>query len=252
MAPYQESDLLKTADKPTVQAINIWHSQSSQMLGNLLEVVVDNRRNHPNFASFDGEFNTAFPAGYKGQVVLSVWLDSFPNYKPLILTHEVGHWVLKFQGFRAFIRQPRDAALEGLFNDVASHSLLYALQKSIGQDPQAEIDSRCAHNIRLSSQPKKGDPIICGLMMADDWMNCSGYKMRQKLKWTLQKYQPQTWRMLESILNVASQYDLSKPETNIRFRKELLKVLKITGAWTEKDDIEQTKKLILEVEGSKS
>jgi len=251
MGPYEDSEILKTADSPTARAIEIWRSESSKALGKPLEVVIDNRRNNPNFASINGEFNTAFPLGYKNRVVLSVWLDSFPRYKPLTLTHEIGHWTLKFQGFHAFLRQPREPMLEGLFNDAASHLPLYAFQKSIGHNPQVDIDSRCEHDIRLSAQSTKGDPIICGLMMADDWMNCSAYKMRQKLKWTLQKYQPQSWIVLEKILKVRARYDLIKPDSNIKFRKELIETLNLPGTWTEKDDIQETKKLILEIEGDK-
>ena len=72
--------------------------------------------------------------------------------------------------------------------------------------------------------------------------------MRQRLKWALQKYQPQTWRVLEDVLETASQYVLFERDANLAFRKELLKKLKLTGNWTEKDEIEGIKKLILEVE----
>jgi hypothetical protein len=255
MAPYREDQIRKIADAPTIKAIDMWRSLTARAFGKPLEVVVDNRRNNPRRqynAPVDGELSFAMPCGYKGQVVLSVWLEPFPKYNPLALTHEIGHWILHLQGFRGFIRQPRSSTLEGLFNDVASHPPLYALQRSIGHDPQAGIDSKCNHNIVLCSQPKKGDPVICGLMLADDWLNCSSYKMRQKLKWTVQKYQPQTWAVLESILKTKSEYDILKADTNFAFRRALIERLKITGKWTEKDDIEGTKKLIIEIEGKTS
>jgi hypothetical protein len=254
MAPYREEQIRKTADAPTIKAIDMWRLLSTQVLGKPLEVIVDNRRNMPLAeynAPIDGELSFAATLGYKGQVVLSVWLEPFPKYNPITLTHEIAHWILHLQGYHGLIRAPRYGLLEGEINDLASHKLVHALQRSIGHEPQVEIDSRGNHNIRLSSQSKKADPIIFGLMLADDWLNCS-YKIRQKLKWTLQKYQPQTWAVVESILKTASQYVLSQPDANLAFRKEVLKNLKITGNWTEKDEIERTKKLILEVEAKAS
>jgi hypothetical protein len=247
MAPYRENQLRKIADPPTIKAIDTWHSLSTQVIGRPLEVVVDNRRNNPQFSSFDGELNVAIPAGYQGRVVLSVWLDSFPNYNPLMLTHEVGHWILHLQGFRGFIRQPRDGKVEGLFNDVASHLPLYAFQKSIGHDPQTEIDSRCDHNIRLCKNASGADTLLSALLLSDDLLNCS-WKKRQELEWTIRKYQPDIMKQVDKIISIASDFNLSNPVANLAFRKGLLKKLNMPGKWVEKDDVKATKELILHIE----
>ncbi len=72
--------------------------------------LIDNRRNNPELRSSPHEVNMARPAGYKGKVVLSVWLESFPNLKLLVVAHEIGHWVLYLQGFRAIFCDPKSLA----------------------------------------------------------------------------------------------------------------------------------------------
>ena len=228
--------------------IDLWHSVSKSALGRPIEVVADNRRNHPELRMMKDEYNVAFPAGYKGKVVLSVWLESFPNLKPLILNHEIGHWVLKFKGFRGMICNPRDKLKEGLLNDVASHRPLYCLQKSVGHDPQSEVDSRYDHNIKLYSQPGFPDKVVSVLYLVDDLLNCS-YKKRSQLEWTLRRNHPSILQIVERILTIASNHDLSIPDQNVEFRKKLVKELNLSGVWSEKDDVKSTKSLIFEVEG---
>jgi hypothetical protein len=249
MGPYDETQLRKVADAPTIKIIEKWHSVTDSVIGRPIPVVVDNRRNNPNQASTKDEMNTAFPAGYQGKVVLSVWLDSFPAFKPILLTHEVGHWVLKLQGFRSFIRTPRDPMAEGLFNDMASHRPLYALRKSMGHDSQPEADSRCDHDIELCSQPGKGDELLSALYLADDLLNCS-WKKREKLKWALSKYRPNAMKIATKIIRVSSEFDLYSPMSNVAFREKLVRKLNMPGKWTEKDDATEIKKLIVEVEGT--
>ena len=219
------------------------------MLGRPLEVVAENRRKNPQPVSFfDGQVNFARPAGYQRQVVLSVWLDSFPDYSPLMLTHEVGHWILNFRGFRGFVRQPREPNVEGLVNSLAHHPPLYVLQKSVGHDPKPEIDSRCDHNIRLCSEHRKEDPLLSALYISDDLLNCS-WKKRRELEWVVAKYRPKTMKLVTRITNMAADFDLSDPLINLAFLKKLLKKLKMPGRWIEKDDERTTRELISEVEG---
>ena len=248
MAPYQESELRRLADVPTIRMIDLWHSLCNKLLGRSIEVVVDNRRNNPELRSSPHEVNMARPAGYKGKVVLSVWLESFPNLKLLVVAHEIGHWVLYLQGFRAIFCDPRNLALEGLLNSLASHVPLYALQRSVGHDPQVEIDSRCDHDIRLFSGPNTVDELSSALCLADDLLNCS-FKKRPQLKWILRKNYPETLELVERIVAIASDHNLLNPEQNIAFRRRLIKEMKLEGAWTESDNVNSIKDLILEVEG---
>lgn len=248
MPPYREIQLRERADPPTIKILDLWRSLSTQVLGRPLEVMVENRRKYPEPLSFaEGEVNFARPAGFKGQVVLSVWLDSFPDYSPLILTHEIGHWILTFRGFRGLLRQLREPNVEGCLNDVAEHSPLYVLQRSVGHDPTLEIDSRCDHDMRLCSQPGKEDPLVSALYLSDDLLNCS-WKKRQELEWTIKRYRPQTMAIVTRIVTIAGQFDLIESQANLAFRKKLVKKLKMPGTWIEKDDVQTTRALILEIE----
>jgi len=97
--PFLENEIRKLADIPTNRMVDLWHDVCNSTLNRPLEVVVENRWKHPRLSSSRHEVNTAFPAGYKGKVVLSVWVESFPDLKPILISHEVGHWVLNLQGF---------------------------------------------------------------------------------------------------------------------------------------------------------
>lgn len=251
MTPYRESELRKLADPPTNSMIDLWCSLSEKVLGRPIEVVVDNRRNNPKLRPSQHEINTAFPAGYKGKVVLSVWLDAFPNLSFLMVTHEIGHWILYLQGFRGMLCHPRDFDREGLLNSLASHPPLYNLQRSIGHDPQDDVDSRCDHDIKLSSQPGAIDDVASALYLADDLLNCS-FKKRSQLRWTLRRNQPGTLRLVERIVAIASDHDLLDHEQNVGFRRTIVKEMKLKGVWSESDNVKSIKDLILEVEGTAS
>lgn len=248
MTPYRESQFRKLADPPTLAMINEWHSVSNSVLARPIEIVVDDRRNNPKIPPIPGEINLAYPIAIKQEVVLGVWVESFPSLKLQTVAHEIGHWVLKLRGFRGMLRQPRDIPREGIFNDVASHRPLYALQRSTGYDPQNEVDSRCDHDIKLCSQRGAIDEKLSALYFADDLLNGS-YKKRRQLKSALRKKQPNTLRYVDRILHVASEHDPLNPEQNIAFRRMLVKELKLAGTWSEQDDIKRTKELIKKAEG---
>lgn len=103
--------------------------------------MVGDRHEHPRLKQFDGELNTAFPTIVEGRVALALWLDSLKDVNLIVVTHEIGHWVLKLQGFPAMIYPPdRHSNTEILLNSLIQHPPLYTLQKSIGHNPQAEVN----------------------------------------------------------------------------------------------------------------
>jgi hypothetical protein len=235
MTPYQESELLKLADTATRKMIVLWHSASQKVLGRPVEVVVDNRRVDPELRSIPHEVNMARPARYKGRIVFAVLLESFPTLKPLLVTHEIGHWVLKLQGFRSMLRSPRDKERERDLNSVASHPPLYDLQRSVGHDPQEEIDSRCDQDIKMFSQPVAMDHVRSALYLADDLLNCSSQN-REQLKSTLRKNHPHILESVERIVAIASDYSLLDLEQNAAFRRRLISEMKLGGDWSAFDD----------------
>ena len=248
MAPYREVQLREIADPPTLKILDQWRSLSTQTLGRPLEVVTENRRRYPRPSNFDGEANFARPAGYQRQVVLSVWLDKFPDYNPVLLTHEVGHWILNFSGFRGLLGQPHGTLAEVLLNSMTHHPPLYALQRSVGIDPQTEIASRCDHDIEICSRSGKEDPLASALLVSDDLLNCN-WKKRRRLEYVLRKHRPKTMALVTTITDTVAAYDLSDPQANLAFSKALVKKLKMPEQWIEHDNVQATKDLILEIEG---
>lgn len=248
MKLYRETALRKKADEPTIGVLNLWHSLCKEKIGVFIEVMVGNRREDPRFATFKGELYTAIPRTVKGRVVLSLLLDSLKKVNSVIITHELGHWVLKLQGFRALIcnDQP-NCNLEILLNSMTQHPPLYALQRSFGHEPQKEIDSRTiqnVNNIRNNAERKiKHLQIETALLFADDLLNCSN-NTRKTMKYVLNQKHPKTARIVKSILDIAAQYNLLNVGSNLKFSKRIVRELRLGNNWYETDEVKALKEMI--------
>jgi len=240
MPPYREDQLRRLVDQPTNKMIDQWSAISQGIVGRPIEVVVDNRRNHPVYRRFTHEVNTAIPAVYKGQVVLSVWLESFPKLD--LVSHEIGHWVLKLKGFSSLSCQPPSRYQEYL-NSLASHPPLYDFQRRLGSHPEVEIEARTDHDIRLCLQPKtKEDQVASALYLSDDLLNCSQEK-REELRCVVSNNYPQVMMSIQIVLDAASKHNLLDPVQNLMFRKSLADKLKLYGRWSEARDVSELKDL---------
>lgn len=256
MRLYRESAIRKQADEPTIAMLDLWQSLSDQKIGVPIEVMVGNRREHRQLSSFSGELYTAFPGVVKGKVVLSLWLDSLTNVSDILVTHEIGHWVLKLQGFRGFIYQPqKHSNAEILLNSMAHHLPLYALQRSLGHEPQPEIDSRTLHNTEIFSKQtetkKRQFCIRNALLLADDLMNCSEQYRTQLEKIVSKKY-PMTAKLLEKILTPAPSYNLLKPDQNLKFCRKVIEALKLGSGWREIDEAKELISMVDQAQGTKT
>ena len=239
MTLWRESALRRIADEPTIRMIELWRSVTKTAIGQSIEIVADNRLNNSALRSMSGKINTALPEKYRGQVVLELWLDIFPKPNVLILTHEIGHWVLKLQGYRNLFCSPRDAMTEMRVNDVAMHVPLYDLQRSIGHNPQDEIDSRTENDIHLieKANSETTDSAAAALLFTDDILNCSEMK-RKQMKSSLKNYLPDVLELVDGITAEASNYDLLNPPQNVAFKKSLVKKLGLGGQWDVADEAE--------------
>jgi hypothetical protein len=106
--------------------------------------MLGDRRDNPQLrlGLSSGEINIAYPQTVEGKVVLFVWLDSFPQVKWVTTSHDIGHLVLKLQGFHGMRYLPkRNTVMEIWLNSLAHHPPLFDLQRSLGHDPQEMIDS---------------------------------------------------------------------------------------------------------------
>jgi hypothetical protein len=173
----------------------------------------------------------------EGKVVLSLWLDSLSNVNPILVTHEIGHWVLKLQGFQGFIYQPKKHSdIEILLNSMAHHPPLYALQRSFGHEPQ-ETKGRQSWTRNA-------------LLLADDLINCSE-AYRTHLKKIVSKKHPLTTKLLEKILILPPYYNLLNPDQNLKFSKKVILDLKLGDGWYEIDEVKTLISMVDQAQSNK-
>ncbi len=239
MKLYRETAIRNKTDEATIAMLDLWRSLSEKKVGVPIEVVVGNRREHQQLGSFRGELNTAYPHVIEGKIMLVLWLDSL-MINPVVITHEIGHWVLKLQGLSAVTYKPKPHGnIEILLNSFAHHPPLYVLQRFLGHEPQPEIDSRALNDITVFSEKKETRDtqswIANALLLADDLTNCSD-TYRRRLKVVVKKKHPNTAKLLNRILEVVPHYNPVHPDKNFRFyrrpiQRRIIQELKLGAEW---------------------
>lgn len=247
MKLYPETSVRQGVDKPTIAMLDLWQSLSEQTIGIPIEAMVGNRKEQPQLSSYSGEINTAFPHIIKGKLVLVLWLEPVSDVKDIIITHEIGHWILKLQGFQTFQRRrQKHSNIEIMLNSTSQHPPLYALQRSIGHEPQAEVDSRCIHNIKLFSKGKELKQrklwVNNALMLADDAFNSENN--RQILINVLRARHPNTLNLLRKLIELESSYDLLVPDQNLNFCRQVIETLKLGDDWYNPDEVESLASMV--------
>jgi len=120
------------------------------------------------------------------------------------------------------------------------HPALYALQRSVGHNPQVEIDSRADQNIEIYAKEKETNEkqllIKKAFILADDIMNCSVEK-REQLEEVLSSKHPNTMKFIEKILDIASHYNLLEPKKNIKCSRRIIRSLELGSEWEEIDGV---------------
>lgn len=256
---YHETSIRKKADGPTVAMLDLWKSLSEEKTGIPIEVMVGNRKEQSRLSLFPGEVHTAWPSIVDERVVLVLYFDSLSNVKPVIVTHELGHWILKLQGFSGLIYKPdKHNNTEIFLNSMAHHVPLYILQKSLGHDPQGEIDSRALHNIKLFSRRVKrkerkdlaSNAASNALMLSDDIMNCS-VDYRTSLENVLINNWPNISKLVRKIVKVASSYDLQDATQNLKFSERLVQELGLGNGWCKAEEESELASMVRETHEDK-
>jgi hypothetical protein len=246
MPMFRESALRRIADQATIRMFDTWKVESKTTFGQSLEIIADDRRNNPMLKTRGlKEVNTALPEVYNGEPVLKLWLDKLSNPDLIIITHEIGHLVLKLRGHKGLLQKPRDLYKEMLLNDLGLHVPLYALQRSIGHDPQKIIDERASHTIEMISNANPDSSINATeatVRWGDDFMNC-GQEKRLELRQVLTRRLPKTMNLINQMVGEASRHNLHEPTDNIAFRRAIVKMLDL-GEWDVSDDIGKIRKVI--------
>lgn len=247
MKVYTENDIRKQADLPGLELLAQWHALCENKLGFDLEVAVADRHEHPQLKRFQGELNTALPLEMNGELKLVLLMDRLVNVSPIILSHELSHWIAKLQGVKAaFSEGDRHSDVEILLNSLCQHRVVYQIQRSVGIDPTPEIESRVEHNISIFSKPPapKGRKRAkrSALLLADDLLSCSSEKY-DRLMGIVDEQDKQTSSFVKEILDIATRYDLCDKEQLMPFERMLITQLGLAGHWRFGDEVEELKRV---------
>lgn len=250
MKPFPESYIRENADGPTLKMLDLWKKISEDIIGRSIEVMIGDRKDNPELKYVDGEINAAYPGVYEGKVVLPIWLEHPKTFDPLIITHEIGHWILLITGFKGLVNKfGRQSGIDINMNSLAQHIPLYKLQREFGHDPQNIIDTRAKTNLNTLA---RGTEFLLGdrwaefaLLFADDISNCSE-EIKKDIMEILQEDYPVTLSFLEKITSILSKYDLNDPKSNLAFLKNLVNTLYLGEGWKVMDEVVELRQMIIE------
>jgi len=258
MNVFRESAIRDKADQPMLKMLDLWHELVSKKIGTPIEVGVACRKDFPQFKNFPGEINTALPMKVQDKPFLVLIFEDTLNVKEILLTHELGHCVLKLQGFSPFVCIPkRHSYTEIMLNSLAHHPPLYALQRSLGHEPQKEIDTRAKHYLKLyskeSEKPGKKVWIQSALRVTDDLLHCSD-ELKEEMLETLQAKHPHTTRLVNKVLEAYSHYDLLDQSGNEKFFRRVIQKLQLGSGWIPAPelDLEALHKMVEEASDTSS
>ena len=200
---------------------------------------------HPEFRKYELEYNVATPewSDASGRVInkelvndtidlsdimlcLILWLEPKNFENEIIISHEIGHWILFLDGFTKYsFRHNQKLTVE--FSTMHLHFPLYSIQRKFGFDPQHEIDLRVKHDIERRKN-KSGVYINNEAMLADvfyladDIINCSE-KYRELLLNVLKNKRPEVYHNVLEIDGLRHDYNLDEKDENNAFVLEVLK-----------------------------
>lgn len=231
--------------------IDYWKDTSKKAFGIGVDIILMNTRDHLKFKSHGyGELNTAIPIvnnKYK-KVYLAVLVEDIDKTASIIISHEIGHWILKIQGYQGIdARKKENSDLSSLLNSLAHHPPLYKLQVSLGYNIQSEVDDRTKHNIELfAKDSEKSDNrcrLVNALYLGDDLMSCSA-NLKDELENVLTEKHPKTLDLINQIMETKNFYDIYNPNKNSKFIRMVVKKLKFPRDFLTKDDAFSLRKLI--------
>lgn len=235
-----EAALRRNGDEPTNRMFDIWHSECLVYINNDMDVMMADRRQNPRLRDEPGEINSVSPYEIDNKLYLVLWFDSVDPIKPLLVTHELGHWVLALRGYRFLVDPARSyGPVVVNLNSLVQHPPLFALQRSIGHEPKEMIDLKAQNdNDYLNKYKERSSQywIPDALNIADDLINCSE-KCRLRLQNTLKKRFPNTNRLIRTIMGSLSNIDdLHSPDKNFKSMNKVARVMRLEK-WTEDEQL---------------
>lgn len=254
----REDALLSDADAATKKMLALWHHLCRAVLGGDREVGIAGRREYGPTKDYKGALNTAVPMNVDGAPMLVLLLDDPASIQDVLITHELGHWALELVGFKG-VRNPSEphSSAEIMLNSMSQHPALYALQRSLGHDPQTEIDKRARHNLSrmtpasLGLSPskmapskmatlKKGQAAEIGvdkvLLYADDILNCSE-ELADEMSVELARQLPKAAQCVRDICEIRQASDPAELGSHPAFVQAVMRRLDFGPAWITLDEI---------------
>jgi len=239
MQYFNETVFRDYGDEPTNLILDLWHQECLNYFNNDIEVIMADRRHNPQLRDIPGTINTAAPVVFDNKMHLALWLESVYPLEPVLVSHEVCHWILILRGYKTLVDPGRtfgDIVIN--LNSLAHHPPLFSLQRSLGHEPQDMIDRETNNDIEYYNEQKEHDSqrwISDALYITDHLTNCSvNYRLR--LNNVLKKRLPNTNRIVCSIMDILNTSDLHSTEKNLKFCYKLTKELKLEK-WTELDQL---------------
>ena len=242
MQGIREDVIRRSVEPSTAAFLDLWHQLCASQLGGDFEVILMDRREFPLTRDYVGEINTAW--AWRSDTlgpILAVILEATPTgiVNEVIFTHEMGHWILKLQGFTAMRAEDPNSDTEILLNSFAHHPPLYALQRSLGVEPQKEVDARALHDLALfrEAAPPGGrvHHLNNALLIADDLQACSA-SIASEFRGVVSRLHPEVFAMVELIQSTVGHYDMLHPAGNLRCLRMLVQRLRL-GNWTALDEL---------------
>jgi hypothetical protein len=241
---YFEQLIRDKCGTPCNKMLSLFHELSGNLINYNIDVVIIDKTEVP-WITVDGEFNTAFPTNelIPEKTVLAVVVNSVKRFDPLIVSHEIAHWVLKLQGYSAYsYNSDAQSNISIFFNSMLQHPAIYKLQIDFGDNPFTEVSARTQNDINLLRQvPEKiefENQLCDAFYFADDLINEKNPLLKLEFTKLLREKYPQTNQLIEKILITSKYYDITEKKQNKKFALRLMKNLKIgNGNFAKVDNI---------------
>ena len=247
--PIREIDIRMRADSATVKMLDLWRTLCIEKLGQPIEVMACDRKEYPyhGVSTHVGKFNSSIPQSFQDTMVLMLLLESVRPFDLMILTHELGHWVLRLQGQKVMMNTTNDLEKKrdySEFSSLCTHPALHKLQKNLGHDTQKMIDKKVDFDIALlKTKTENNDEksqVEEALYYADDLINCSSSN-RTGLERKLGSRMPKIAIKTRQVIEISKRRDVTRIEEALPFSKEIVREVNLAGNWYESNEVDLLK-----------
>jgi hypothetical protein len=236
MKLYSESQLLNGADPATILMADNWHRLCREHLPVDLEVCCGDFRDDARFANSRSLLTSSEirQVGGDGRHVLVLMLHSVDPVEDVLITHELGHNILRLLNFctaRPLNRAFGETA--AWLNSLSQHPAIYALQRQHRQDPGRDIDNRARFRtteLLASIGRHFTPPLVTGLQLADDLMHASA-PIADELRRLARTRAPSVLQVAHTVCEVASGYDLTDVVQHEEFLRSAVAALSLGTDW---------------------